>query len=149
MSARVAHRPTVLLVEDHADTRELYALHLASAGFSTIEASDGLTGLARARNFQPDFIALDLAMPRVDGFDVCRQLKADPRTQHIPVVAVTGLSRSAALKQAIDAGCDAVLFKPCNAETLLATIRRTLVTDEPSAGDRQRSAKRPRRKNTT
>jgi len=124
--------PTVLLVDAHADTREMYALYLAHAGFNTIEASDGVSALKRARHFQPHVIALELMAPRLDGYAVCRQLKVDERTRHIPILAVTSLARPSAQGRAKQVGCVEVLLKPCAPDALLEAIRRTLILAPPS-----------------
>src|SRR3989442_450862 len=80
---------TILLVDDHDSQRELYELALRHAGFVVHEAEDGEHAIESVRRAKPDVIVLDLAMPKLDGLEVCRRLKADPQTPAIPIIAVT------------------------------------------------------------
>src|SRR5438128_12368296 len=81
---RRRHRPRVLVVDDQADNRDLYSTHLRRAGFEVLAAADGLEALARVVARRPDAIVIDLAMPRVDGWEVTRRLKAAAATRDIP-----------------------------------------------------------------
>jgi two-component system cell cycle response regulator DivK len=116
--------PSVLLVEDDRDGRQMYAEWLALAGFRVEQAHNGLQALERALESGPDVVVTDLNIPGIDGFELTRRLKLDPRTKTVPVVAITGYAAFAAdPSRARRAGCDAVLEKPCSPEDLEVTIR--------------------------
>jgi two-component system, cell cycle response regulator DivK len=117
----------VLLVEDDAAGRRMYATWLAQAGFRVHEAHNGLQALERAFECNPAVVVTDLAIPGIDGFELTRRLKADPRTRRVPVLAVTGYSAfSADPSRAERAGCEAILVKPCSPEDLEQAVRRLL-----------------------
>ena len=114
----------MLLVEDDEDGRRLFALWLTNAGFNVRQAHNGLQALEGALESIPDVVVTDLNIPGIDGFELTRRLKQDPRTRQVPVVAVTGYPPfQADPGRAIRAGCDAVLEKPCSADDLEAAIR--------------------------
>ena len=116
--------PNVLLVEDDQDGRRMYVEWLAGAGFHVEEAHNGLQALERAFDFRPDVVVTDLNIPGIDGFELTRRLKHDPRTHDIPVLAVTGYAAFASdPERARRAGCDGVLSKPCSPEDLETAIR--------------------------
>jgi len=124
----VQRAPLVLIVDDNADLRELYATFFTSEGLRVDTAGDGVIGLARARATLPDVIVADLSMPHLDGWEMTRRLKADPYTAHIAVVACTGRAYGGSAERALEAGCDAYVAKPCLPETLLYEIRRVLAS---------------------
>jgi two-component system, cell cycle response regulator DivK len=116
--------PRVLLVEDDGDGRRLYALWLKEAGFAVKEAHNGFQALERAFESIPDVVVTDLNIPGIDGFELTRRLKLDPRTRQVPVIAVTGYAAfQADPARARRAGCDVVLEKPCSPDDLEAAIR--------------------------
>ena len=116
--------PIVLLVEDDQDGRRMYADWLTEAGFRVDQAHNGLQALERALDSRPQVVVTDLNIPGIDGFELTRRLKHDPRTRDVPVVAVTGYAAFASdPDRARRAGCDAVLSKPCSPEDLEAAIR--------------------------
>jgi len=120
----------VLLVEDDRAGREMYTVWLTRAGFDVDQAHNGLQALERAFEHLPDVVVTDLNIPGIDGFELTRRLKLDPRTSSVPVVAVTGYAAFAADPgRAQRAGCDAVLEKPCSADELESTIRAFLSGD--------------------
>jgi len=117
----------VLLVEDDLDGRRLYAQWLTAAGFHVQEAHNGLQALERAFDSRPDVVVTDLHIPGIDGFELARRLKQDPRTLDVPVLAVTGYVAFASDPgRALRAGCDAVLPKPYSPEDLEAAIRNLI-----------------------
>jgi CheY-like chemotaxis protein len=121
----------VLLVEDDRDGRRMYAEWLTHAGFRVEQAHNGLQALERAFESGPDVVVTDLNIPGIDGFELTRRLKHDPRTRRVPVVAITGYAAFAAdPSRAHRAGCDAVLEKPCSPEDLEVAIRTVM----PAAG---------------
>jgi CheY-like chemotaxis protein len=121
--------PSVLIVEDDRDGRLLLVQWLEQAGFRVVQAHNGLQALERAVQATPDVIVTDLNIPGIDGFELTRRLKQDPRTRDVPVLAVTGYAAFAAdPSRAHRAGCDAVLEKPCPPGDLEAAIRRLIDT---------------------
>jgi CheY-like chemotaxis protein len=117
----------VLLVEDDQEGRRLYAEWLTDAGFHVEQAHNGLQALDRAFSSQPDVVVTDLDIPGIDGFELTRRLKQDPRTCDIPVLAITGYAPFASDPgRVLRAGCDAVLPKPCSPDDLETAIRSLL-----------------------
>jgi two-component system cell cycle response regulator DivK len=128
------HRTLALIVDDDQEEREEYADNFARNGISTVEAEDGLHGIAKAASLLPDIIAVDLGRPGGDIFDMCFRLKRQHSTKHIPIIAVTEMGTVREIDQALRAGCVSVLVKPCRPNVLLAEIRRVLVLpDLPAA----------------
>jgi len=117
--------PRVLVVDDMPLVRQVFGRFLSLAGMAVSFAVDGHDGLAAARASRPDLIVSDLEMPRMDGVAFCAALRADETTRQVPIVVVTA-SGGAQARAALDAGCDAVLPKPCSRELLVATIRDLL-----------------------
>ena len=116
-------RPLVLLVEDDPDGRLLFAEWLQQAGFRVEQAHNGLQALERAFDLRPDAILTDLNIPGIDGYELTRRLKTDPRTESIPILAVTGYAPFTQDPSRADrAGCDAILPKPCQPEDLEETL---------------------------
>jgi two-component system cell cycle response regulator DivK len=114
---------TVLLVEDDLDGRRMYANWLTDAGFLVLQAHNGLQALERAFDSTPDVVVTDLNIPGIDGFELTRRLRRDPRTCDVPVLAVTGYTAFASDPwRALRAGCDAVLYKPCLPEEVETAI---------------------------
>jgi CheY-like chemotaxis protein len=116
--------PVVLLVDDDEDTYNLYSDFLAMSGFSVVGANDGAEAVKVAGRVQPDLIIMDLGLPLLDGCAATRQLRADPRTRHIPIIAMTGYVQKHYLELAQEAGCDGFLAKPCPLSRLLDEARR-------------------------
>jgi CheY-like chemotaxis protein len=122
----------VLIVDDFEDNRAMYAEYLRYSGFEVIEASNGVEAIDRARDGSPDVVVMDLSLPVLDGWEATRRLKADARTRHIPVVALTGHALEGHSQGAREAGCDWFLAKPCLPETLLSTLNE-LLSREPAS----------------
>ncbi len=118
--------PLVLVVEDDDATRNLYSAELASAGFMVLEAADGATGIAKATQFGPHAVVLDMMLPGIDGFKVARRLKSDDHTRDVVIVALTALASQRAESMAIAAGCDAFLSKPVPAAALIGELVRQI-----------------------
>jgi CheY-like chemotaxis protein len=110
----------------------MYAAFLAFRGFRVVEAADGKQALDKAAKTNPDIIVLDLAMPALDGLEVCRRLKADARTRAVPVIALTGHVFKEWEQASRAAGCDAYLAKPCLPDDLLQEIARLLNPSRPA-----------------
>jgi two-component system cell cycle response regulator DivK len=118
--------PLVLVVEDYQDAREMYAAYLQFAGFRVAEATNGLEAIEHSLALLPDIILMDLALPKMDGWEATRVLKSDERTRHIPIVALTGHALAGHADGARQAGCDAFVTKPCLPDALVIEIRRML-----------------------
>ena len=116
----------VLLVDDYPDALDMWAIYLRAVGYEVSTAGDGLAALAQAERLHPDLIVLDLELPRISGFDVARQLRANPETEHIPLIAATGYSHVTQLDRARDAGFDLIVVKPCDPDLLVDEIERQL-----------------------
>ena len=118
--------PLVLLVEDDRDTRDMYAIFLASAGFRVVEAANGVAALEAAGHQRPDIVVTDLAMPLMDGFRLTSELRAQPATRSVPVIAVTGHGVPNTPDLARDAGCCCLFTKPLLPDALVDAIRSML-----------------------
>ena len=118
-------RPTVLVADDDADSRLIYSGYFRTHGWLAFTAADGRIALDKIEELGPDAIVLDLAMPRVDGWTVLRQLRESSWTAGLIVVVLT--ASIDAREQAFQAGCDAFLLKPCPPETLLLQLDRKSV----------------------
>ena len=125
-SGRLPRLVRVLIADDSADARELYALFLTHQGFNVKLASDGVEAVDAATTLKPDIIVMDLSMPRMDGITATQRLKAQPRTRHIPVILLTGYPHKAIEKGALEAGVDVFLTKPCLPEDLEGHVRQLL-----------------------
>ena len=102
----------VLVVDDILSNVKLLEAKLAAEYFEVSTAFNGDQALARVASEMPDIILLDVMMPGMDGFEVCRRIKSDPKTAHIPVVMVTALDQPSDLVAGLDAGADDFLTKP-------------------------------------
>ncbi|HEY3045673.1 MAG TPA: response regulator [Vicinamibacterales bacterium] len=110
--------PLVLIVEDDPETRHFYVDALRRRGFRTDDAHNGLQALEKAFTVTPDLVLADIAVPGIDGIELCRRLRADIRTREVPVLAVTGYEDRRYRDRALIAGADRVLIKPCEPDTL-------------------------------
>ena len=118
--------PVVLIVEDDPETRHFYQEIFEQDGFRIEQAHNGLQALEKAIQACPDLIVTDIAVPGIDGIELCRRLRADERTRSVPVLAITGYGDRRYPDRAIDAGADHVLIKPCGPDVLVSEARRLL-----------------------
>jgi CheY-like chemotaxis protein len=120
-----AGRPLLLVVDDEPVIREAAARVAEREGFHVIVAEDGPEGIVTAKNYRPDVVLTDALMPRMDGREMCRRLKDDPRTGHAKIVVMTSLYKGQRYKSEALAefGADAYLHKPLDAEVLAKTLR--------------------------
>ena len=118
----------VLLVDDSADTREMYGEYLRFAGFRVVTADNGEEALAAAQAEWPAVILMDLAMPRMDGWEAIRRLRADPLTAEIPIVALSAYAFGEEPERARKAGADMCLSKPCLPPQVARVVRAMLGT---------------------
>jgi two-component system cell cycle response regulator len=119
-------RAKILVVDDEAAIREYEATLLGELGHVVMAAADGTEALRLAREKQPDLVLLDIMMPELSGIEVCRQLRADPRTRDIRVIVVSAVDAKRALEESIIAGADDFLAKPINALELMVRVRSIL-----------------------
>jgi CheY-like chemotaxis protein len=125
-ATKIREQPLVLVVEDYQDAREMYAAYLQFSGFEVAEAGNGIEAIEKTRELLPDIVLMDLALPRMDGWEATRRLKNDELTKHIPIVALTGHALAGHAEGAREAGCDAFVTKPCLPDALVAEIKRLL-----------------------
>lgn len=119
-------RKTVLVIDDQDDERAIQRAMLSHLGYSVREATDGEDGLRVATETPPDLVLLDVAMPRMDGFAVCRALRADLRTHTVPVLLFTASVVGDLDERARDAGADGVLTKPVDPHRVAEAVRRII-----------------------
>ena len=130
--------PLVLVVEDYQDAREMYAAYLQFSGYRVAEATNGLEAIEQANALMPDIILMDLALPKMDGWEATRRLKLQESTRHIPIVALTGHALAGHAEGARQAGCDSFVTKPCLPDALVAEIKRMLAAREQGTGPGKR-----------
>ncbi len=118
--------PLILVVEDDRETRQFYSDALARDGFVIDQAHNGHQAFEKALQSSPNLILTDIAVPGIDGIELCRRLRSDARTRAIPVLAITGYGDRHYPDRARIAGADRVLIKPCDAEMLVREARRLL-----------------------
>ncbi|WP_223648561.1 ATP-binding protein [Hymenobacter psoromatis] len=137
-----AEAPCVLVIEDNADMRA-YLRTVLAADYQLLEAPNGEAGLALAREHLPDLVLSDAMMPRLDGYGVCRALKLDERTSHIPLVLLTAKADLPSRLQGLDTGADAYLTKPFRREELLAQLRNLVLGRQQLQAAYRRSLAEP------
>ena len=118
--------PLILLAEDFEDARELYRDYLEFSGFAVRTATNGREAIDQALALQPDIILMDASMPVLDGWQATRELKANPATKDIPILALTAHAFDDARKEAKAVGCDGFVTKPCLPDDLVTRVRRFL-----------------------
>lgn len=117
-----AQGPLVLVVDDFETGRQMCAEYFAFRGFRVATAADGFEALDETRRLRPDAILMDLSLPRLDGWETTRRLKADGETAAIPVIALTAHAGSEDHERARAAGCDRVMTKPSPPQELVAAV---------------------------
>ena len=123
----------ILVVDDEPDLVELVRHHLQREHYEVVTAGDGETGLAEARRRLPDLVVLDLMLPGIDGLEVCRRLKSDQRTAHIPVLMLTAKGEESDAVIGLAQGADDYVRKPFGMKELIARIGTRLRAGEPRA----------------
>ena len=117
----------VLIVDDNAQNLELLMAYMEEVpNVTIIPATNGLEALAKVAEEQPDLILLDVMMPRMSGFEVCRRLKSDPETRDVQIVMVTALNEMGDHERAVDCGTDEFLTKPVNRIELITRVKSLL-----------------------
>ena len=118
--------PVVLVVDDNPQNLELLVAYLEDIDCQTIAASSGLDAMDIVKKDPPDLILLDVMMPKISGFEVCRRLKNDPKTADIPIIMVTALNELGDIERAINSGTDDFLSKPVNKWELITRVKTML-----------------------
>ncbi len=119
-------QPTILLIEDEANITQLVRYHIEQVGYHLLTARDGEEGLRLVERSHPDLILLDLLLPRLDGREVCRRLKRQPTTGHIPIIMLTAKAAEADKVDGLELGADDYVTKPFSPRELMARIRAIL-----------------------
>ena len=126
----------ILVAEDDDMSRDMLSRRLAKLGYVVIEARNGAEAIDAARGEMPDLIVMDVCMPRMDGIEAMRRLKADEKTKNIPIIALTALNTAGDVRRALEAGCDGYETKPVALARLNLKMRKLLglVTTTQSSG---------------
>jgi DNA-binding response OmpR family regulator len=119
-------KPRILIVDDELDLLAVLRMGLQLEGFDVLEAADGDEGLRRARADRPDLVVLDLMLPRLDGYQVCRTLKFDPRFKNLPILILSARPGEQDRRLALEMGADDFIRKPYELKDLVARIRQRL-----------------------
>jgi adenylate cyclase len=118
--------PRILIVDDNEMNRDILVTRLQTQGYDLSQAADGEEALAAAREQLPDLILLDIMMPKIDGIEVCRRLKADPAMPFMPIILVTAKAGSSDVVTGLEAGADEYLTKPIDQMALVARVKSVL-----------------------
>ncbi len=118
--------PTVLVVDDNQENLELLQAYLEDLDCRTVPARDGLQALEIIADSAPDLVLLDVMMPKMSGFEVCKRIKNDPKTSDIPIIMVTALNEFGDIEHGIDSGTDDFISKPVNKLELLTRVKTML-----------------------
>jgi two-component system, cell cycle response regulator DivK len=116
----------ILLIEDNEMNRDMLSRRLAKRGYEVVVAVDGREGVDKARTEAPALVLMDMSLPVLDGWEATRELRADPATQAIPVIALTAHAMAGDRERALAAGCDDFDTKPIELERLLGKIEALL-----------------------
>jgi len=127
--------PKLLLVEDNEMNRDMLSRRLTKRGFEVVIAVDGQEGLDMVAPHKPDLILLDMSLPKINGWEVAGQLKADAATADIPIIALTAHAMAEDRQKALEAGCDEYDTKPVEFKRLLGKIDAMLEGRTGSEGD--------------
>jgi two-component system cell cycle response regulator len=121
-----AANSSVLVVDDNAQNLELLVAYLETLGCKVTTACDGLDALEKIKRQEIDLVLLDIMMPRMSGFEVCRKLKTDPKTREIPIIMVTALNELGDIERGVESGTDDFISKPVNRLELLTRVKSLL-----------------------
>ncbi len=126
MTSTEGDRPVVLVADDDDDIRDLVAFRLDRAGYEVLRAGDGQQALDLAREHHPDLAVLDVMMPKLTGYDVTRELRANQETSRIPVILLTARVQEADVARGFEAGADDYVKKPFSPQELKARVQAVL-----------------------
>jgi DNA-binding response OmpR family regulator len=116
----------ILVVDDYPNMVEMLSMRLKSSGFEVLASYDGIDALQKARVHLPDLILLDVLLPKMDGFKICRLLKFDEKYRHIPIIMLTSRAREVDRETGMEMGANAYMFKPYDSAALMSEIYRLL-----------------------
>lgn len=116
----------ILIAEDERDIRDLIAFTLQYAGHEVITTSNGEEALQAVRAHKPQLVLLDVRMPRLTGYEVCKEIKADPQTQAIPVIFLSAKGQEAEIRSGLEAGAEQYLLKPFSPDQLIEQVNKIL-----------------------
>jgi DNA-binding response OmpR family regulator len=136
--ARVEKNPMrrkILVVEDDPEQLEVIRLSLKAAGFAIGTAANGTDALVKTRSISPDLIVLDLMLPGLNGFDVCKALRRDPVTASVPIIMLTGLRSQFGRFAGFESGANAFLLKPFDSEELVSKVEELLSQSSASSNE--------------
>jgi two-component system alkaline phosphatase synthesis response regulator PhoP len=119
-------KPVVIVVDDNQQNLELLQAYLEDMDCVTVPANDGLEALEIISKNPPDLVLLDIMMPKMSGFEVCKRIKNDPQTSNIPVIMVTALNEFGDIERGVDSGTDDFLSKPVNKLELITRVKTML-----------------------
>jgi two-component system, OmpR family, alkaline phosphatase synthesis response regulator PhoP len=125
----------ILVVDDDRHIVRLVQVNLERAGYTVLTAFDGIEALEKVKQENPDMVVLDVMMPRMDGFEVLRNLQADPHTSSIPVIMLTAKAQDADIFRGWASGVSSYLTKPFNPRELLVFVERIFVSLESGGGE--------------
>ena len=116
----------ILIVDDERDMVSALSIRLQAMGYEVVTAYDGIEALEKARNEHPDLMLLDIMLPKLDGYKVCRMLKFDEKFKHIHIIIITAKGEESHRRMGADVGADAYFAKPYNTEELMERIKGML-----------------------
>jgi PleD family two-component response regulator len=119
-------KPRVLIADDNPQGVELLEAYLSDSGYDMEMAADGEATLQKVKSFEPDVILLDIMMPKISGFEVCKRLRANPATHDVAVIMITALDQQGDIDRALEAGATDFLTKPINKSDLVVRVRAAL-----------------------
>jgi two-component system alkaline phosphatase synthesis response regulator PhoP len=131
-AAQPAPAARVLIADDNPQGVELLEAYLGDTGYEVATAFDGEETLQKVRDWRPELVLLDVMMPKLSGFEVCKRLKADPAIRDVAVLMITALDQPSDVDRAVDAGTDDFLTKPINQTDLLRRVRALLASRRKS-----------------
>ena len=123
---RDEHRPVVLAADDDADILGLITFRLERSGYTVLQAHDGEEALELARTAKPDLAVFDVMMPKLDGFELTRRLRADEATRRMPIILLTARAQEADVQEGFEAGADDYIRKPFSSQELRARVQAIL-----------------------
>jgi DNA-binding response OmpR family regulator len=118
--------PKILIAEDERDIRDLIAFSLRYSGFDVVEAANGLEAVERTLASKPDLVLMDVRMPRMTGYEACKQLKSMDETKHIPVIFLSAKGQETEIQQGLDVGAEEYILKPFAPDELANRVREVL-----------------------
>ncbi len=135
-------RATILIVEDDENIQQLVGYNLAKAGFQVLYAENGEQALASVKRELPDLMVLDIMLPSLNGFEVCKILRKDPQTKALPIIMLTAKGEESDVTAGLDLGADDYITKPFSPKILVSRIKAALRRREESSGEDGSEAKK-------